>query len=271
MINKTKVFREELGWIVSPKIKAFAEALTECAPNYFFEVPASSTMKYHPPYALGEGGLVRHTKSCVKLMHEILELEMFNKYSQDQKDMMYTAMIAHDFFKHGLPESYSKYTIATHPLVCANYIRGNAELCEMLQPEQIDFICGCIASHMGAFNTDYRTKKEILPKPKTGPQNLVHLCDMLASRRWINIDFGDDYYEPESKEDEPASGDDVTKLDDIKAKTVKLCKEKIEGGLDSKDLYAMIAAENGGNRNPNSITDLAVAETVLHKLEEMDG
>ena len=37
------------------------------------------------------------------------------------------------------------------------------------------------------------------------------------------------------------------------------------------DVNAMIAAENGGNRNPNSITDLAVAETVLHKLEEMNG
>lgn len=271
MINKTQVFREELDWIISPTIKAFAEALTECAPDYFFEVAASSTGKFHPSYALGAGGLVRHTKAAAKILHELLGLEMFNKYTQDQKDMMLTSIIAHDFFKHGLEAKAGKYTVAEHPVVCANFIKNNADLTAMLPPEQIDFIYGCIASHMGQWNTDYRSKREILPKPKTGPQNFVHLADYLASRKYLIFDFGDDNYEPESKEDEPASGEDVTKLDDIKAKIVKLCKEKIDGGLDSKELYAMIAAENGGNRNPNSITDLAVAETVLHKLEEMNG
>lgn len=270
-VNKKQVFSEELTWLVNPNIRAFAERLVECAPDYFFEVAVSSTGKFHPAYALGPGGLVRHTKAAAKILHELLVLEMFDKYSQDQKDMMLTAIIAHDFFKHGLEAQAGKYTVAEHPVVCADFIKNHAELTAMLEPAQIAFICGCIASHMGQWNTDYRSHKEILPKPKTGPQNFVHLADYLASRKYLIFDFGDDYYEPaaEPTPAEPKAG--ANPLEPIKREIVKLCKQKIANGVYDKKIYAVIAAENGGNRNPNSITDLAVAESVLHKLEELNG
>ena len=46
--------------------------LIELLPNYFFEVPASSTGKYHPEFALGDGGLIRHTKVAVRIAYELL-------------------------------------------------------------------------------------------------------------------------------------------------------------------------------------------------------
>jgi len=259
-----------LEWIVNPKIRAFCSKLIDCAPDYFWEVSSSSTNKYHPTYAIGSGGLVRHTKAATAILHELTSnLEMFNKYSQDQKDMMLTAIIAHDFFKHGLEKNAGKYTVADHPVVCSNFIKSNKDLCEMLSFEQIDFICGCIASHMGSWNTDYRTKKEIIPKPKTGPQNLVHIADYLASRKYLIFDFGDDYYQP--AKDEPAEDDKSNpELDAIKADIVAKCKAKIDAGIKQKDIYAIVAAENDGNRNPNSIKDLTVAKNVLHKVEELN-
>lgn len=267
-MDKKKVFEKELGWIMNPKIKAFAEKLVECAPDYFFECAASSTSKYHPQCSLGPGGLVRHSKFCAALLNEFLSWKMFNKYNQDKKDMMMIAMIAHDFFKHGLPEKMSKYTVAEHPEVCCNFIRNNPELTSMLEPDQISFITECILKHMGPFGTDFKTGKKILPEPETGPENLVHMCDMLSSRRWLNIDFGDDYYEPAKPEPAAPVGD--PELDRLKADIVEKCKAKIETGISNKDIYAMIAAENNGNRNPNSIIDLTVAKNVLHKLEEMN-
>jgi hypothetical protein len=269
-VNKVKVFEKELSWIVDPKIKAFAEKLIECAPDYFFEVAASSTGKYHPSYSLGPGGLVRHTKSATAILHELTSnLEMFNKYSQDQKDMMLVAIMAHDFFKHGLAAQAGKYTVAEHPVVCADFIRYNDKVCNLLEREQIEFIAGCVASHMGQFCFDYKSKKQILPKPQTGPQNLVHLADYLASRKFLTLEFGEDYYELIVKE-EPANYAEIgTDLENVKNKIVLRCKTLIAAGMDNKELYALIAAENGGNRNPNSICDLAVANNVLKILEKV--
>lgn len=51
-------FTKEIGWIHSEKIAKFATYCVNNLPDYFFTVPASSSGKYHPSYALGDGGLV---------------------------------------------------------------------------------------------------------------------------------------------------------------------------------------------------------------------
>ena len=270
-MDKKKVFEKELGWIMNPKIKAFAEKLVECAPDYFFEVSSSSSGKYHPSYAVGPGGLVRHSRAASQILHELTSnLEMFNKYTQDQKDMMLAAIMAHDFFKHGLEATAGKYTVAEHPVVCANFIRDNKELNKLLEPEQIEFIAGCIESHMGQWNTKWNSPVEIMPKPKTGPQNLVHLADYLASRKYLLFDFGDDYYQPESEKPAIIEVETDGALNELKTQIVDRCKRLIADGMDNKELYALIASENDGNRNPNSISDIGVANIVLHMLEELN-
>ena len=52
---------------------------------------------------------------------------------------------------------------------------------------------------MGQWNTD-RYKNEIMPKPKKSIESFVHLCDYLASRKYLLFDFGADYYNPEDYE-----------------------------------------------------------------------
>jgi hypothetical protein len=42
---------------------------------------------------------------------------------------------------------------------------------------------------MGQWNYDSYTKKEVLPKPKTAEQRFVHMCDYLASRKFIDVKF----------------------------------------------------------------------------------
>jgi len=185
-MSKVDHFTHELNQIRNPKIKKFTEKAIESLPDYFFEVGASSTGKFHPQYALGKEGLLRHTKAAVRIAIELFRVDMF-KYNDDQKDMIISALILHDGGKSGIPKQ--KYTITEHPLVISNYIKSNDELNKILNEEQFKTITDCIESHMGQWNYEYKTKKEVLPRPSKGIHNFVHLCDYLASRKCLEFNF----------------------------------------------------------------------------------
>ena len=214
---------------------------------------------------------MRHTKAACKIAQELLALEMYRThYTQDEHDLMITALILHDGWKHGPEATAGKYTVAEHPTVCADWIRKTETLTAMLPPEQIDFLTGCIAAHTGEWNTDYRSKRVILPKPKTAAQKFVHQCDLLASRRWLIVDFGDDYYKGPAEEPKSDSAPSAVTNDDLQktiTPIVALCKKLIDSGVNRNAIYDVIAAKNGGNRNPNSISDINTANEILSALE----
>ena len=182
-MDRLEIFKTELAYIKNPKIREFTEKVLIKVPEYFFTIPASSTNKYHPSFSLGDGGLLRHTKVAVRIAVDILSLEMMNKYTEDEKDIIISSLILHDCAKKGIPES--KYSIVEHPLVMANFIERDEELKNILDKETLNKILDCIRTHMGEFNKDYLTKKEVLPKPKNKIQNIVHLADYLSSRKYF--------------------------------------------------------------------------------------
>lgn len=182
-MNKVKEFENELKYIKDESIRKFAEKTIKKLPDYFFEVPASSTGKYHPAYSLGSGGLLRHTRSAIRIAIELFQLM---KFSQEEEDLIIVALMFHDGWKHG--ESHSKWVLSDHPTV-AKYQIENIEFDHELSGEQIEFIAGCIHSHMGQWNYDYKTKQEILPKPQSRCQKFVHLADYLASRKCLTMEF----------------------------------------------------------------------------------
>ena len=140
----------------------------------------------------------------------------------------------------------------------------------MLAEEQLDFLCGCIASHMGQWSTDYKTGREILPKPKTAAQKYVHMADYLASRKFLIFDFGDDYYKGPAEEPKFDAAPAAVTNDDLQktiTPIVALCKKLIDSGVNRNTIYDVIAAKNGGNRNPNSISDINTANEILSALE----
>jgi len=256
--NKVKVFANELSFIKNKKIRGFAEKAISELPDYFFEVAASSTGKYHTQYALGAGGLVRHTKGAAIIANDLLELEMYGSYTSDEKDLMIVSVILHDGKKHG--EEKSEYTVAEHPLVVAEWIKNNKNLNSLLPVEQINFIYDGIISHMGQWNTDSKTKKVILPKPTTKYQKFIHQCDYLASRKYLNFDFGDNYYDPKDFLDDGLS----ELIQNINA----MCKKYIKNGVNKSDLYQIIADNNEGNKNPNSIGNAEEAQKIIKILED---
>lgn len=259
-MNKAEVFRDELSLIQDDKIRMFATKAVSLLPDYFFEVAASSTGKYHPKYALESGGLVRHTKAAVLIADSLLGLEMYNRYTQDEKDLMITALILHDGMKNG--ETKSMYTVSEHPDVIADWILEHEELKDVLPEIQLIVLSDAMRSHMGQWNTDYKTKNEILPKPITAMQKMVHMCDYLASRKFLEVNFGDSYYNP----------DDYKAVNNLKKainKIVEVCKQKIDAGEDRNAVYAVISDLNNGKKNPNAITNVDTAKEVLKRLEDV--
>ena len=53
------IFNRYINEIGDPKIQEIVEECLQKCPKEFYTMPASTTGKYHPPFALGEGGLVR--------------------------------------------------------------------------------------------------------------------------------------------------------------------------------------------------------------------
>ena len=185
-MDKVLKLKTEIEYIKNTRIRKACEEMVKLLPDYFFELPAASTGKYHPAYAAGEGGLLRHTKAAVRIAIEILsDPSTGDKYTSDEKDMMIMALILHDGLKSGVPKE--KYTRFDHPLLMADYIMDNEEILG-LEVEEIEFICDAIKTHMGVWTTDYNGV-EVLEKPKTKYQNFVHLCDFLASRKCILLPF----------------------------------------------------------------------------------
>ena len=179
--KKQEYFLKELLFIEDDKVREETMNLIGQLPDYFFEVAASSTGKYHPDYALGEGGLVRHTKAAVRIANDLLRLEMFRGLSKI-KDVIIAALLLHDGWKHGA--EYSQWARADHPIVAAEKIK------ELSADKEIGSqIADLILTHMGQWNTDWKTDKEIMPKPSSKAQSFVHLCDYLASRKFLEFNF----------------------------------------------------------------------------------
>ncbi len=185
-MNKVQVFEKEYTYIKNSKYRENLKKMVELLPDYFFEVAASSTGKYHPSFSLGEGGLVRHTKVAARMAYELYRTEsVTGKFTDDEKDLMIFALILHDGLKHGREKS--EYTVFDHPLVVCDYIRENRDKLT-LSDSEIDFITNVISTHMGPWTSDYKGN-EVLPAPSNKYQRFVHMCDFLASRKFLDIKF----------------------------------------------------------------------------------
>lgn len=185
-MQNEEYFSKEISYIKDERIKKSLIYMINKLPDYFFMVEASSTGKYHPDYALGEGGLLRHTKAAVRIGYELLlNPAIGDKYTDNEKDLMLMGLILHDGLKKGKEEA--RYTLFNHPILMANYIEEEKDNLSINDQER-KLVMDVIKTHMGPWTTDYEGN-EVLEKPKTKYQNFVHMCDYLASRKCILVPF----------------------------------------------------------------------------------
>lgn len=188
--NIIKNFSDVLPFIQDSDLRErLVLILDEYLPNYWFSVEASSTGKYHPRYAAGEGGLLRHSKAAMAIGYELLQNPTFgSSFSAREKDLLLMALLIHDGLKYNFEKE--QYTRFDHPVLMAKFIMDNYQLWDITE-EDATFMSNVVASHMGPWNTS-KYDKTVLPVPETDAQKFVHLCDYLASRKLLNVDFDEE-------------------------------------------------------------------------------
>ena len=186
---KSDIFETELNYIKDEKIRESARYLLEKLPDYFYTMPASTSGKYHPAFSLGEGGLMRHTKAAVRIAIELFRDNIFNtfEFGEQTQDLIIMVLLLHDGFKQG--KEADGHTAYDHPLIASHFVFENITKLPMNHLDALQ-VSRLIASHMGPWNTD-KTGKIVLPIPKRDDEIFVHLCDYMASRNFLNINFLD--------------------------------------------------------------------------------
>ena len=184
-MDKVSYFNKEYSYIKDKKKRDDLKYLVSELPDYFFEIPASSTGKYHPEFAGTKNGLVKHTKVAVSIAKELLDNPGINSFAQNEKDIILMALTLHDGLKKGNPEE--KYTRFDHPLLAASFVKKHKDKLS-LNDEELNLMTRVISSHMGIWNKDFNDN-EVLPVPKDKYERFVHLCDYLSSKKFLNVDF----------------------------------------------------------------------------------
>ena len=181
-----RFFKEELDQFENEDIREFCEELLETGPDYFWQISASSTNKYHPDYTIGFMGLAKHVKGATRFLNHMLSIDCIkNQFTSRERDLLRTAIMNHDDEKLG--RNGSQYTLFKHPLLIAERIRDYKGY-DWLPDDELDYIASACESHMGQWNTDKRSK-DVLPLPETKAQMIVHLSDYLASRKDLTVSF----------------------------------------------------------------------------------
>ena len=177
-MEKSKFFEREINLIQSEDYRSFIRYyLDEHVPDYFWEIGASSSGKYHPVFSQGIGGLVRHTKAVVMFAEELLRMSSYAYMKDEYKDYVIMACIVHDTCKYGMDE-YDKDEYKSHARNAAlNFGCAWAEYMDYPCP---DFLLNAIISHMGQWS-----EKE--DRPFTSIDRCVHMADYMASRSFIDI------------------------------------------------------------------------------------
>lgn len=182
--EKIKCFEVELNFIEDEKLRQFAMELIANADDYFFVVPGSSSGKYHPPFDLGEGGLMRHTK-CVAFMTRCLcEAEMVDSKT---KDLLIIGALAHDMKKQGEGEG-QQHTIWEHPRLAKEYILNMQDAFpNLIGKKDANLMAEAVHSHMGKWGhyEEYAKGRELMPLPLSDTQKILHSADYIASRKEI--------------------------------------------------------------------------------------
>jgi len=193
MSNLTKVacnlvFEEDLR-ILPDSYQKILQDIFESMPEAFIRRSASSTMKYHPPYArLQPYGLLLHTKTVVRVVREFLECRP-SIQSQLGYDLI-TAAILHDVTKYRGDKS--EHTDSDHD-------QSAAALCIAAGfPITVQTL---VKLHSGRYNSygydDDQGEESFynLIPPEINDEmfrsavDLLHLADIIASRSFVDINY----------------------------------------------------------------------------------
>lgn len=189
MMTREDLIAEELTLLDTPRVQKGLVEIVNLLPAYFFIVPTSASGKYHPKYAGGKGGLLRHCKAAMRIGYDMFDNKVLSPDVDTlHKDLILASIFVHDGLKLGNPQENS--TRWDHPVLMQKFLLENEDKIPSLTHDELVFMGDIISTHMGPWTVD-RFGKEVLQAPKTEIQKFVHLCDYISSRKAVNFEFDD--------------------------------------------------------------------------------
>ena len=176
----SRFFEREIQLIESQDLQDFVRWFFDCeVGDWFWKSGASSSGKYHPVFAQGEGGLVRHTRAVALVCEELLRINTYAYMNDTYKDYARVACLLHDICKYGEGHEMDKTAYKNHGALAANKIA--CAWLEFFGFQAPELLLMAVRSHMGQW-TENRDER-----PFTNIDRLVHLSDYIASRPFWDI------------------------------------------------------------------------------------
>lgn len=183
--EKIAVFQPLLDKFETEEMRLYCEDMIEQIPDYIFEIPSSTSGKYHNPTQCELHGQIYHIIMFAEIMNYRLSLkgnqEKFK--SPTQRDAMRCTPIFHDALKCGWEGS--SFSVHDHPMIAGQWVR-EAKVEHDIDDKIKEAIARMCERHSGEWTTSKKSKV-VLPEPENAMELFVHECDYLSSRN--NIDM----------------------------------------------------------------------------------
>lgn len=187
--EKIAVFEPQLEKFETEEMRLYCEDMIEQIPDYIFEMPSSTSGKYHNATQCLPHGQIYHIIMFSEIMNYRLALkgnqEKFK--SPTQRDAMRCAPIFHDALKCGA--NGAAFSVHEHPMLAGQWVR-ETQVEHDIDDKAKEAIARMCERHSGEW-TSSKKSKTILPEPENAMELFVHECDYLSSRNNIDMPIPD--------------------------------------------------------------------------------
>lgn len=202
--EKIAVFKPQLEKFETEEMRLYCEDMIEQIPDYIFEMPSSTSGKYHNATQCLPHGQIYHIIMFAEIMNYRLALkgnqEKFK--SPVQRDAMRCTPIFHDALKCGT--NGSTFSVHEHPMLAGQWVR-EAKVEHDIDEKIKEAVARMCERHSGEW-TSSKKSKTVLPEPENAMELFVHECDYLSSRNNIDMPIPD--YLKDIFVDEPVEFDE---------------------------------------------------------------
>lgn len=156
---------------------ATISALGRGVPDYFWDVPATSSGKYHNPFSRRKHGLWIHVKMVFAAYERMVRsFEEQGLITSAEADAGRAAVLLHDMLKYGHKYEAGDSTVKNHDKLAGHWLEHNSDV-----PRET---VRAVKTHNGPWYDG--------PEPDSPLEQLVHMADMVASTK--NVTCG--VYQP---------------------------------------------------------------------------
>ena len=182
---KIAVFQPLLDKFETEEMMLYCKDMIKTVPDYIFDMPSSTSGKYHNATQCLPHGQVYHIIMFAEVLNYLLALKCNQEKfkSSRQRDAMRCVPIFHDALKCGT--SGSTFTVHEHPMLAGTWVRETTVEHD-IDASAKEAIARMCERHSGEWTTSKKSNI-VLPEPENEMEHMIHMCDILSSRN--NIDM----------------------------------------------------------------------------------